>query len=673
MARDAQNRILAVDGQIWTPDMGENRIKWVANEGIRVSTIIRDLKEKAAATPQKQLIDDMLSLPSTPVLLRSQPQPQPLQLPRPNPGEALGPNLAEDGSASWTIPITINVRLPGHAAAPVGPLQMAPPAPPPVVLAPEPPDTLAVSDTARILTEAKALLSSRSDVLEVRQGYAFENGWITSKPAIVVKVRQRKPMAALREAGVAPLPSSIHGLPVEVVNPSIDDLVLAHRGQTPSELFGVGEPSAEEIVYQAPPHAELPRVSERMKLTACASPDHGWPVLKAFLQGVHRKLVVGIYDFGAVHIEKAIEELGEKAGFTRMTLAIQAGSDEGRGTKSEDLPDEEMVQQLAEALGDKFESAWVKIGIKNGWVAASYHIKVAVRDSAAFWLSSGNWQSSNQPDADPLHQDPPDRAWLTRYNREWHIVAENKKLAQALEAYLANDFEQNRNLGEQESVAVPDILLPGAVLLEAPEERAAPFKYFDPFTADRKFDVRPLLTPDNFLPALLDLVRGAEHELLIQNQTFNAAKDSQTELGELLNAIIERQNAGVDVRIIFRVLDATKARENLEALQDRGFDMRRVKVQRNCHTKGVIADGSRVMIGSQNLSQLGITLNRDASLLFEDAELASYFAKIFEHDWSNLARQNIGSEAHAPELAATGQPTPQGMERLSWKEYIEMA
>src|SRR5262249_51221316 len=120
-------------------------------------------------------------------------------------------------------------------------------------------------------------------------------------------------------------------------------------------------------------------------------------------------------------------------------------------------------------------------------------------------------------------------------------------------------------------------------------------------------------------------------------------------------------------------IDSTKARENLEKLQERGFDMKRVKVQRNCHTKGVIVDGKKVMIGSQNLSQLGITLNRDASLLFEeDAEVAAYFAQIFEHDWKNLARQDIGNEAHAPELA-TGPATPAGMERISWKDYMEMA
>ncbi len=252
------------------------------------------------------------------------------------------------------------------------------------------------------------------------------------------------------------------------------------------------------------------------------------------------------------------------------------------------------------------------------------------------------------------------------------MVIEHEDLAGTFEAYILNDFDENKKLAAAEEISMPNVIVPGAMLLPTPDERAAPFKYFAPFNADRVFTVQPLLTPDNYKDALLKLVNGAEQELIIQNQTFNAANEKQEDLGALLDAIIAKQNAGVDVRVIFRILDSTKARENLEALQDRGFDMRRVKVQRNCHTKGVIADGQRVMIGSQNISQLGITLNRDASLLFDDAELAGYFAKIFEHDWNNLARQDIGNEAHAPELA-TGPDLPKGMERISWKEYMEMA
>ena len=31
----------------------------------------------------------------------------------------------------------------------------------------------------------------------------------------------------------------------------------------------------------------------------------------------------------------------------------------------------------------------------------AYHIKLAVRDSEAFWISSGNWQGSHRPTPTP--------------------------------------------------------------------------------------------------------------------------------------------------------------------------------------------------------------------------------------------------------------------------------
>jgi hypothetical protein len=41
----------------------------------------------------------------------------------------------------------------------------------------------------------------------------------------------------------------------------------------------------------------------------------------------------------------------------------------------------------------------------------------------------------------------------------------------------------------------------------------------------------------------------------------------------------------------------------------------------------------RVVRGSHNLTNMGATTNRDASLLFDDVPLAEYFGKLFEHDW----------------------------------------
>src|SRR5262249_15882443 len=77
-----------------------------------------------------------------------------------------------------------------------------------------------------------------------------------------------------------------------------------------------------------------------------------------------------------------------------------------RGVKAGDLAEEEeVIEPLEKKLKNRFEFAWATLVSKahpDGLWASAYHIKVAVRDGKAVWLSSGNWQSSNQPDVHPF-------------------------------------------------------------------------------------------------------------------------------------------------------------------------------------------------------------------------------------------------------------------------------
>ena len=128
------------------------------------------------------------------------------------------------------------------------------------------------------------------------------------------------------------------------------------------------------------------------------------------------------------------------------------------------------------------------------------------------WLSSGNWQSSNQPPADPLAEQPPDRQWLTRYNREWHIVIEHAGLARTLAAYLRHDYAHNlgADAGDRGRAAgVAGAAGGGAGRRGRREEAAAAtWHYFPPYDAVRRFTVQPLLTPDNYHQHVLALVRA---------------------------------------------------------------------------------------------------------------------------------------------------------------------
>ena len=64
-----------------------------------------------------------------------------------------------------------------------------------------------------------------------------------------------------------------------------------------------------------------------------------------------------------------------------------------------------------------------------------------------------------------------------------------------------------------------------------------------------------------------------------------------------------------------------------------------LRVIENHHTKGMIVDGRHTLIGSHNWSKPGVSLNRDASLIFDDDEdVAAYFTRAFEVDWQCAIR-----------------------------------
>ena len=157
--------------------------------------------------------------------------------------------------------------------------------------------------------------------------------------------------------------------------------------------------------------------------------------------------------------------------------------------------------------------------------------------------------------------------------------------------------------------------------------------YSPPLKLNRKVRFQPLLTPDNYQEHVLALIETAERRLLFQNQSLsvlgpdkNGEDKNDERFAALVDALLAKQKDGVDVRIIIRGEFAPVG--PLEQLQKRGIDMSKVRLQNRCHTKGIIVDGLRVLVGSHNWTNQGTLVNRDASLIFEDEEIAGYFEEI---------------------------------------------
>lgn len=56
---DDKGRVLRQDGQVWRPGDGEDAIDWVANEGVRISSILRHLAALPRTSPPPSPLDDL--------------------------------------------------------------------------------------------------------------------------------------------------------------------------------------------------------------------------------------------------------------------------------------------------------------------------------------------------------------------------------------------------------------------------------------------------------------------------------------------------------------------------------------------------------------------------------------------------------------------------------------
>jgi hypothetical protein len=296
---NAKGEPLAVDGQVWRQEMGEDKIAWLYNEGARVSSLVAHMQQQPLDGSRQALMREMLQRePTFPI--ESVSPPSPVQALPASPYVA----QVQSGVATWTIPLQISMSI---GSAPVSQIPdggarqivgrdsasgkdlLPPPTPP---------------GESEVLTAAKQALR-RPGVMDVRMGYRFVDGEITKERAIVVTVRDKQPLSSLREAGIDPLPSAFRGYPVEVVGPTIRQLMLDQSKPLGNELFGRLQAIAEEIIYVPPQGVQLKKVTAQMRVVAHVSPDIGWPTLKRFLGNTKTRLVVGMYDFGAPHIVTA--------------------------------------------------------------------------------------------------------------------------------------------------------------------------------------------------------------------------------------------------------------------------------------------------------------------------------------------------------------------------------
>ncbi len=517
-----------------------------------------------------------------------------------------------------------------------------------------------IDEAARLLYREHRI----DGVYSVWPGFEIEEGRLTDKECLVVSAHPER-FNDVRQS----MPTTFAGYPVEVRVASIVERMEQEgllEAPTTSILYNDDDRTGEAFSFDW--------VEEEMNLLLHVGPERSWVVLSDFLKRTKKELVSSMYEFHASHIAEAIKnELDEGASLT-LVLAPQSRDPKNGEVKEGVFDRSETFDSWEQTFKKKFDRIFVPIG-STGLVAKSYHIKVTVADGSKVWLSSGNWKAKSQPKIDEADLNNP-KVTNRAGNREWHVTIENETLAARFRNHINADFEHSLQLGGKTEALEETVFVDVPFGLEAIELEAAPTKVLEPLSISRVVRVKPLLTPDKkgsvFSKAVLELIKSAKKQLVFQNQYIKMRGADSGFLKDLVDALAQKaQELGDDFKIILR--DGNSELDyDLTQLKRRGIDVhKQVKILKDTHTKGIVVDGKRVLLGSHNWSSLGVTLNRDASLIFDDKQIAQYYLEAFEMDWLRARFhkfKKINNESVRP---AEGDTPPPGFGRITLADYLE--
>jgi phosphatidylserine/phosphatidylglycerophosphate/cardiolipin synthase-like enzyme len=159
------------------------------------------------------------------------------------------------------------------------------------------------------------------------------------------------------------------------------------------------------------------------------------------------------------------------------------------------------------------------------------------------------------------------------------------------------------------------------------------------------FDVNEKITPlvnEEYYPILMQEIENAEStiDIVIYEFKWYDKNNSVTELRDLL---VEKQNQGVNVRIILdqskwygEITDLSKENSKTgEFLSKNGISVKLDSEKITTHDKLVIIDDETVILGSHNWGSSALTKNNEASAMIKDSGIADYYENYFEFLWKN--------------------------------------
>lgn len=138
-----------------------------------------------------------------------------------------------------------------------------------------------------------------------------------------------------------------------------------------------------------------------------------------------------------------------------------------------------------------------------------------------------------------------------------------------------------------------------------------------------------IVQPDDGTSPVLELIRTAKESLLMKQFTFSEP--------EIMQAVVERKNAGVAVRIMLNPKRSGGDRANddtFEFFKNAGVDIRWANPKFYVtHEKSIVVDKKAALIATFNLCTKYFTQTRDYGVVVQDPAKVAQVVEGFDADW----------------------------------------
>jgi cardiolipin synthase len=146
---------------------------------------------------------------------------------------------------------------------------------------------------------------------------------------------------------------------------------------------------------------------------------------------------------------------------------------------------------------------------------------------------------------------------------------------------------------------------------------------------------------------IAQFIDSAKHSLFIQNERYQDAM--------IVEHLVRAKLRGVKVHVMTRPSHSLRAEKlvegvgDLRIMQDVGIGIRKIR-RIKLHAKMLLADKSRAIIGSINLTPGSFDSRREVAIRVEDDDILIRLVKVVHHDWKNARRLDLSDEALLSDL-----------------------